>query len=408
MDEVNEVVSVINCSFKGMEVAGHFGKDSIKAFLKMMLFLWNSGKSLAKIGWDAKERHRLTTSGKLNRKTMRERFGDAIIYKEMKIVAKEVYDNEIRNADSKLSREELKKFRPTEKEQMAHWEKMAKKHGLNYIKFPKPDGGYILQVPKEQEAIYEEVYKQHCEWIKKEAKAYYKEVAKERKAESAKVTGEDIYESMTDKSKAVLANPYPMLSKDEVLSVIANLSGEEFTAGMKEAFPGYNADAPFDGKTVDEIIHEVKLSNMPESKKKEIFDALEGIEHKYEREKGLLQDFTINKKKMKIQEVDGKTTITFQHPKHPNVKVTVDAKDLRGKMKWSGSTASFSLKKDCDVQITMYKMTVRKNVKTIKTEEHKMRLSGLDDKIRNDAAKAQKKASRKKVSKAKGLKTKIK
>lgn len=406
MEEVNELVGVINCTFKGMELAGHFGKEGIKGFIKVITFLWNSSEVLGSFVWSKKEQHRITKSGKISRKTMREKYGDAIIYKDMKIVAKEVYDNEIGNGRSKLSREALRKFRPTEKSQLAHWEKTAKKHGLNYIRFPKPEGGFILQVPKDQEALFEEVYKQHCAWIKEEAKSYYKEIAQDMR--EAKVTESDVYESMTEKSKEVINNPYPSLSRDDVLSVIANLTDGDYTNGMEEAFPGYNATAPFDGKTIAEIVAEVKQSNMlSDGKKKEIIQALDEYEQKRAQEKGAVKEFVVNKRNMKVREENGKIFITFQHPMHPNVRVTVEAKNLCGRVKWDGYQAHFCVRKDSEVKASVQKMVVSDKVRTIKVYNHSCGLDELERKIRSDAEKAKKKAARGRVGVKSTVKPKV-
>lgn len=389
MEDVNDIGTVINCTFKGIELAGTFGEKGIKAVVKIFLFL-NECKKLLK---EKAETHRLTKLGKISAKTMKEKYGDAVIYKNMRIVANEVRKNEVGNPNLPVSEQSLQKFKPTAHAQIEHWKKLAKKQGLNYVMFPNPEGGYILQVPKDQEAIYEEVCKQHFAWIKKETMGYCKEVAREK--QDVKMSADKVYESMTPQSKEVISNPYPALSRDEVLEIIANLEDEKFNTCMKEAFPGYNAE----DKSFEEIMEEIKGDKtIPEEKKKEIFRALADYDQKRAREKGLVKEFVVDKRNMTIREEEGKKFITFVHPQHPNTLVTVDAQKLCGRMKWNGSRAGFCLYKDCEVTAVTKKIVVSNNSRKIKKSEYRGSVADLEGQIKADAQKAEKKYYRAKVA----------
>lgn len=384
MEDANDIGTIINCTFKGIELAGTFGEKGIKAVVKIFLFLH---------AWE--ERKRLTKTGKISAKTMKEKYGDAVIYKNMRIVAEEVRKNEAGNPELPLSEQSLKKVKPSAHAQTEHWKKLAKKQGLNYVMFPNPEGGYILQVPKEQEAIYEEVCKQHFAWIKKETMKYCREVAQDKETAwerpDVRMTADQVYESMTPQSKEVISNPYPALSRDEVLEIIANLEDEKFNTCMKEAFPGYNAE----DKSFEEIMEEIKGDkNIPEEKKKEIFRALADYDQKRAREKGLVKEFAVDKRNMTIRQEEGKTFITFVHPQHPNTLVTVDAQNLCGRMKWNGSRAGFCLYKDCEVTAVTKKIVVSNDSRKIKKSEYKGSVADLEGQIKTDAQKAEKKYQR--------------
>lgn len=405
----DDVGTIINCTFRGIEVAGNFTKEGIRGVAKIMLFLLHSTKALGigvfKVGkgaWNLGQQHRVTKSGKISKRTMKEKYGDAIIYKDMKIVEDVLRKNESRNPNSLLDTEALKEIRPNKKEQISHFKKMAKKHGLNYVMFPNSEGGYILQIPKDQEAKYEKVYELHCSWIKKVNMEFNKEIAHDIK--ESKVTGQDVHDKMTSESKEVVKNPYPSLSREQVFEIIANLKDEQYNQNMKETFQGYNEQ----NRTIEQIIEELRGDGMlTEEKKKELFRMFADQDQVEAKSKGLVKEFNVKKSNLVIQERDGRTTISFPDPEHLNTVITVNAESLCGRMKWNGDMANFCLYKDSEISATTSKLVIQGEVGQVKKTEYKGNLVGLEEKILSDAQIAKKTHERSKKKRLNGSKRKV-
>lgn len=396
MESQNDIGMILNCTYQGVSLAGTFTKDGVKAIYKMIMFLHY-----------AAEKRRITKSGRIGRRTMNEKYGSAVIYKEMRFVAAELQKRESQNRDSLLKEKDFKKMRPTQKEERHNFEKLAKKHGLNYILFQATKESCILQIPKEQEAIYEKVYEQHCAWIKKENMTFNREVAKDRNEEAQeaeqvskekktiaqeevqikKVNGQDVYDSMTPESKEVIANPYKSLKTEQALEIIANLTDEQYVKNMQETFPNYNKENLTVVQSMEMIKSDVTLS---EEKKKEIFRAFADNEQINAREMGKIKDFTVNRNQMMVQQVNGKTMLTFIHPQHPNTQITVDSTNLCGRIKWMGYNANFSLYKDCAIKATTTKLVVGANGSHKKKTEFMGTVAELDAKVTKDAQMAKK------------------
>ena len=178
-----EFASVCNVTFKGMEIAGSFAKDSAKAFLRLCELIF----AAARWGYNQTKDHQYKKSGRKSQKVMKDKFQGDVLY------------GKIENPQAVVSKQEdSKKFTPEQLQKLpdSKWiekkfEQLAKKHGLEYCLMPnlsKEHSGLFIQYPKLQENVYQEIMAALQEEIKKKCEKAFDEIDKENEIKC----GEDV------------------------------------------------------------------------------------------------------------------------------------------------------------------------------------------------------------------------
>lgn len=174
-NEFNEVASVCNVTFQGMEIAGRFTKETMGAFLRMVKFVLASGMRVH--NW--KKDRKYSKAGRKSQKVMKDKFQGDVLYAKIENPQEMVKKQE--NSNKNFTQEQLKKL-PDSKWIEKHFEQLAKRHGLEFCllaNVSKQSHGIFIQYPKLQENIYQEILAELQEEIRKECERAFKEIDKE-------------------------------------------------------------------------------------------------------------------------------------------------------------------------------------------------------------------------------------
>ena len=170
---VNEIAAVCNVTFKGMEMAGSFTKNTAKAFLKLAKFVMTSGSWAKNKAQDSEYRK----AGKKRKKVMKDKFQGEVLYGKLETVTG-IMERQGKEKCN-LSEDQMNRI-PDKKWLKGHFEKLAKAHGLEYCILPnKLSDNIFIQYPKQQEAIYQEVMAELQGQMKKECETLFKVFDKE-------------------------------------------------------------------------------------------------------------------------------------------------------------------------------------------------------------------------------------
>lgn len=334
-DGLNDFASVMNVTFKGMELAGSFGKNSLLAIIRLCKLLYEIHKKLK----EQSDLRRVSKLGKISNKTMHEKYGDSVVYKSIQL-SRALYMAESANANKKLTDEQIKNCPPTEGTCKKRFDKLAKKYGLNYTFLPnfvKDEHGnptVSICVPKGQEHIFAEVIAQFNAQCRKEVQEYLKQFPEQG-------TPKTIISSFTEEGQEIINNPGRDSSKEEYIKEqmqgITEATEKEFNEKMKETFADYEPNGIYNGTTEERMTANVKsflekaseegklLEVVAESKKKisplaelpdrprELFETLVQNEIKHERSVGKLSSIKGAKiGKEKEYTVNGETFLGIQ------------------------------------------------------------------------------------------------
>lgn len=186
---VNEFATVCNVTFRGMELAGSFTKNSAKAFLRIVKFLMTMGLWVYNKSKDKKYQK----AGKKSQKIMKDKFQGEVLYGKVESVQSVAQRLEVNNKN--LTEEQMKRL-PDNKWIAEFFEKLAKAHGLEYCVMPVKKGeDLFIQYPKQQEAIYQEIVAELQKKVKNECETLFKQFDKEnekRCEEAVKACKEEI------------------------------------------------------------------------------------------------------------------------------------------------------------------------------------------------------------------------
>lgn len=174
-NEFNEVASVCNVTFQGMEIAGRFTKETMGAFLRLVKFVLASGMRVH--NW--KKDRKYSKAGRKSQKVMKDKFQGDVLYAKIENPQEMVKKQE--NNNKNFTQEQLKKL-PDNKWIEKHFEQLAKRHGLEFCllaNVSKQSQGIFIQYPKQQENIYQMVLAELQEEIRKECERAFKEIDKE-------------------------------------------------------------------------------------------------------------------------------------------------------------------------------------------------------------------------------------
>lgn len=174
-NDFNEIASVCNVSFQGMEIAGRFTKETLGAFLRLVKFVMASVMRVH--NWNKDRKYNM--SGKKSQKVMKDKFQGDVLYASIESPQETVKKQEHNNKN--FTQEQLLKL-PDAKWIEKRLERLAKRHGLEFCllaNVSKQSQGIFLQYPKQQEYIYQQVMAELQEEIRKECERAFKEIDKE-------------------------------------------------------------------------------------------------------------------------------------------------------------------------------------------------------------------------------------
>lgn len=193
---INEFASVCNVTFRGIEVAGSFAKNSAKAFLRICQFI------MAAAEWaknKAKD-YQYNKSGKKSQKVMKDKFQGEVLYGKIDSPRETVRKQD--GSNKNFTEEQLKKL-PDNQWIEKRFEQLAKRHGLEYCLMPnlsKDPQGLFVQYPKMQENIFQEIMAELQEEIRKECELAFKKIDKENEVKCEEAV-KDCKTAIEDKEK---------------------------------------------------------------------------------------------------------------------------------------------------------------------------------------------------------------
>lgn len=172
---VNELATVCNVTFKGMELAGQFTKTTAKVFLRICTFIMTGSQ------WAINKMndHQYAKSGKKSQKILRDKYQGDVLYGRFESARETVKKQEAENKN--FSEDQLSRL-PDAKWQEKRFGQLAKKHGLEYCVMSNKSGNedvFFIQYPKAQEHIFQEVNAELQTEIKKECEKAFHEIDKE-------------------------------------------------------------------------------------------------------------------------------------------------------------------------------------------------------------------------------------
>lgn len=170
-----EFSSVCNVTFKGIEIAGSFTKETARIFLRIAKALitivsWGCNKSKA---------HQYNKSGKKRQNVMKDKWQGEVLYGKLESVQEIVQLQEGNNQN--FTPEQLSQL-PDNKWMAKRLEQLAKKHGLEYCimgHLSENRQTLYLQYPKAQEHIYQEIMTLLSAELKKKCEETFRLIDKE-------------------------------------------------------------------------------------------------------------------------------------------------------------------------------------------------------------------------------------
>ena len=174
---MNEFATVCNVTFRGMELAGSFTKDTAKAFLRMVTFLMT-----AKLWASNKMRdYEYGKAGKKRKKIMKDKYQGEVLHGKINSVRGIL---EKQTEGKQLTEEQLSRM-PDEHWIKERFDKLSKVYGLEYCILSgnaekKQDAGVIIQYPKIQEGIYNEVFAKLQSEVKMECERVFHKIEQEK------------------------------------------------------------------------------------------------------------------------------------------------------------------------------------------------------------------------------------
>ena len=410
---VNELATVCNVTFKGMELAGSFTKNTAKAFLKIAVFLLTM-KTWAKNRVKDKQYRK---AGKKKQKVMTDKYQGDVLYG--KVESARSIAQRMEGENRTLTDEQTKRL-PDNIWIKKRLEQLAKAHGLEYCLVPNKNGDELfIQYPKQQEMIFQEITAELQSEIKRTSETLFKEFDKENEKkceadvkeckEKINVKKEEIKEAKADlqahrkiKDKvgegvigeklAVLQDELNHLNKEldkrvEKWNVARKQTGQELMEQLhpdtQEALKGHvvKNKSPmqyleesgllnisykeFDEimtnlcpKEYGEVKQAMKLdSTLTQEQKQEFARRINSATRAEARKNGLVVDVEVP---VSAYIKNDEKSISFPHPEYPEFMMTVSAKGLCGYVDDSGiktvdgkaeSCMKFSVYKDAEVEI---------------------------------------------------------
>ena len=192
---MNEFATVCNVTFRGMELAGSFTKDTARAFLRMVTFLmtaklWASNKM---------KDYEYGKAGKKRKKIMKDKYQGEVLHGKINSVRGIL---EKQTEVKKLTEEQLSSI-PDERWVKERFDKLAKAYGLEYCILSgktekEQNAGIVLQYPKIQEGIYNEIFAKLQSEVKMECERVFHKIEQEKQQDAELQKKQEIEQKKQD------------------------------------------------------------------------------------------------------------------------------------------------------------------------------------------------------------------